>query len=271
MTATRRLLVCAKSRWDPPIRREHSLAMAAARAGWQIDLVEQPYDVRDLRSRPETPDLPAGITLSSYFTPVPGHRNELARRVDAFALRRSLRRIVRSGPSPEAVVVNAPWAWDGTAGLPRGTRRVLDLADDWAALLPRRRDLIHRAYQKIAAEADEIVVVAPTLAELFDRPVTVVANGVGARAPVDTRGGTAGPAADDVPRHVVRASRRGAAHRGRPAPARLVPRPRRSLPLRGPGGRPSAEVDEPRAGLPRAASGSWVRWAGRRGRRARRQ
>ena len=42
------LVLCAKSRWDPPIRREHAFAREAALHGHTVDFVEQPADIRAL-------------------------------------------------------------------------------------------------------------------------------------------------------------------------------------------------------------------------------
>src|SRR5207248_7800078 len=40
------LIIDSKSQWDPPIRREHSLARLARRAGHPTAFVERPVDVR---------------------------------------------------------------------------------------------------------------------------------------------------------------------------------------------------------------------------------
>ena len=179
-----RVVLCAKSRWHPAIRREHAIASTAAAQGYEIDFIERAQDVRDLswsglthRRRPFRP-LTEGLLVIPQFTPVPGHRNELAQRLDAAGLRRLLRRAVETGPAPQAVVVNAPWNWAATSALPDGVRRVVDLTDDWTTLLPQRRERILRHHEQIADEADAIVVVAPGLADLFDREVVVVPNAV---------------------------------------------------------------------------------------------
>lgn len=179
-----RVVICAKSRWDPSIRREHAIAATAAASGYDIDFIERAQDIRDLswssilRPRQSFRPLPEGLRVTPQFTPVPGHRNEVAHRVDAAGLRRVLRRVVSSGPAPLAVMVNAPWNWAATSALPPGVRRVVDLTDDWTTLLPQRRDRIIRDHRRIAREADAIVVVAPGLADLFDREVVVVPNAV---------------------------------------------------------------------------------------------
>ena len=40
------LVICAKSEWDPPVRREHAWAMLAASSGHRVTFVERPADVR---------------------------------------------------------------------------------------------------------------------------------------------------------------------------------------------------------------------------------
>ena len=42
------LVLCAKSPWDPPLRREHAFAREAALHGHTVDFVEQPADIRAL-------------------------------------------------------------------------------------------------------------------------------------------------------------------------------------------------------------------------------
>ena len=198
MTAASRIVLCAKSRWDPPIRREHGLATTLVAEGHRVDFLERARDIRDLDPRrwwpPTAPprSLPPGLVVRPQFTPVPGHRSPLAGTVDAAILRRLLRRTLATGPTPTAVVVNAPWNWPATSALPAGVRRVHDIGDDWSTLLPQRRDRIMAYHRQIAAEADAIVVVAPGLADLFDRPVHVVPNAVApellATAPVPPPG-----------------------------------------------------------------------------------
>lgn len=178
-----RVVICAKSRWHPAIRREHAIAATAAGQGYDIDFIERAQDVRDLRwaslTHPRKPFRPIpDVVVTPQFTPVPGHRHALAHRLDAAGLRRVLRRVIAAGPLPQAVMVNAPWNWAATSALPAGVRRVVDLTDDWTTLLPERRERVVGDYQRIAREADAIVVVAPGLADLFDREVTVIPNAV---------------------------------------------------------------------------------------------
>ncbi|MCW2541851.1 MAG: hypothetical protein JWN95_3576 [Frankiales bacterium] len=173
------ILMCAKSPWIPAIRREHALAMTAAEAGYRVNFVERAFDVRALKSatrRMPAPLTPPDLIVTRRFTPVPGHRNAIAYGLDSAGLRRTLTRSVAQHGTPDSVVVNAPWNFAATAALPRGVRRVFDIADDWRTLLPGRRELITRCYRQIADEADEIIVAAPGLADLFNREVLLVPN-----------------------------------------------------------------------------------------------
>jgi glycosyltransferase involved in cell wall biosynthesis len=71
-----------------------------------------------------------------------------------------------------------PWQWPAVGSM-RVKRRVLDMGDDWATLIPSRARRMRELYLRAAAEADEIVVVSEVLAELFGgRQVRVVRNGV---------------------------------------------------------------------------------------------
>lgn len=191
-----RIVLCAKSAWDPPIRREHALATAAAADGHEVVFVERPDDIRALRGTRSgarylsrlageapvrLPDL--SLSLARRATLVPGHRGALWRRIDNAGLRRQLERTLSREPDtahlPTAVVANLPWQWPAVAALP-GVRKVVDLADDWTRLMPMRRDPVHSCYRRIAEEADEVIVAAPELADLFGgRDVTVVRNATG--------------------------------------------------------------------------------------------
>jgi hypothetical protein len=188
VSASAAIAICSKSQWLPAIRREHALAKACVRAGIDVTFVEMSSDVRALRRGLEwIVPAPASVvpvagapttarlTVRPRRTLVPGHRGGLAARLDAASVRLAVRRSV-AGVPPDAVVVSAPWTWEGCRGLPAPTRRVLDLTDDWRALLPSRARLVTQWYRRIEDEADAIIVVAPALAGIFRRPVTVVPN-----------------------------------------------------------------------------------------------
>ncbi|MGK5681929.1 glycosyltransferase [Actinoplanes sp. URMC 104] len=99
----------------------------------------------------------------------------MAAAVDNFLLRRTVRSLI-ADPTETTAVVNVPWQWDATAG--HGVRRVFDAADDWNLLLGGRRSHVRAQYDKIAAEADAIIVANENLAELFGgRAVQLVPNG----------------------------------------------------------------------------------------------
>ena len=183
------LVLCAKSPWNPPIRREHAFAREAALHGHSVDFVEQPADVRALArigrrwlrlagAAPEPATAVDNLAVWGRCVPAPGHRGKLAALADNALLARLLRCLV-AGPDA-TVVANAPWQWPAVAKSQAG-RRVFDCADNWAAMLPRRERRIRELCRHIAAEADAVIVVNPSLAELFDgRDVTVVRNATAA-------------------------------------------------------------------------------------------
>lgn len=189
----RRLVMCAKSPWSPPIRREHALAVQALRRGFEVRFVEAPRDVRAVvrRPRPQVADRvapPVGLTVVPRRTAVAGHRARPAAALDAALLARTLRRGLVAG---DPVVVNLPWQWAAVSGL--GCRAVFDAADDWGALIPGRRRETARLYRRIAAEADAVVVASPDLSSLFPgREVTVVPNGASSDL-IGTGTGTGSP------------------------------------------------------------------------------
>jgi hypothetical protein len=75
------------------------------------------------------------------------------------------------------LVATLPWQWVAIGGID-GHRRVLDVADDWAALIPGAERRVRALYARAQQEADAIVVASERLGELFgDRPVSVVRNG----------------------------------------------------------------------------------------------
>ena len=76
----------------------------------------------------------------------------------------------------DVIVTSLPWDWPAVSRL--RARRVFDCADDWSQILPGREARIRDLYQRIAAEADEVVCASERLAELFaPRAAAVVRNG----------------------------------------------------------------------------------------------
>jgi len=182
-------VLCATSPCDPPIRREHAFAREAALHGHTVDFVEQPADIRALATigrrwlrlgggGPEPATPVDNLAVWGRCVPAPGHRGKLAALADNALLARLLRCLV-AGPDA-TVVANAPWQWPAVAKSQAG-RRVFDCADNWAAMLPRRERRIRELCRHIAAEADAVIVVNPSLAELFvGRDVTLVRNATAA-------------------------------------------------------------------------------------------
>lgn len=182
------LVICAKSTWQPAIRREHAFAQIAAGRGHRVAFVERAAHVRQVTRRGAGAYVRAlapsgvagrvddGVTAVRRSVIVPAHHDRLAERANALTLGRAVR---SSGGRPNAaVVVNLPWDWPAVRAFKRH-RRVLDLADDWAELHPTRADRIRRLYAEIAEEADAIIVVNEDLAEHFpNRDVVLVRNGV---------------------------------------------------------------------------------------------
>jgi glycosyltransferase involved in cell wall biosynthesis len=178
------LLVCAKSRWEPAVRREHALAQVAAEHGHRVVFIERPGDVRDIGRRGVrtwagdlggTRAAAAGaVELRSRATLAPGHRAWLAEKIDNVLLRRCMR---ATAPEGGAAVASLPWQWPALAA--GGGRRVFDCTDDWSALIPNRARRVRELYRRVAAEADAVVAVSEQLGELFPgRAVTVVPNAV---------------------------------------------------------------------------------------------
>ena len=172
----------AKDPWHPAIRRQQMIARELVRRGRPVDLVQAPADWRRLRTDPGNwgrhllraryaPAEP-GVRVTERSTLLPGSGGPLAERLDAGLLDRFLR---RSGWDPELTVLMLPWDWRGARRL--GGRVVFDCTDDWARLLPHARGLPDQL-RRIAAEADEVIVVNPVLARLFPgREPVVVPNG----------------------------------------------------------------------------------------------
>lgn len=191
------IVLVSKSAWEPPIRREHALARLAGAHGHRVTFIERPLDIRALagphrsawaRSLAWRPGghpsahaqhgagsaSHAGIAVVPRSTVVPAHRNRAAEALDGAMLRA----LLRSTTPGATIVATMPWHWPAVSAA-RGCRRVLDVGDDWATLIPvaarRARDL----YARAAQEADAIVVVSETLRELFPaRAVEVVRNAV---------------------------------------------------------------------------------------------
>jgi glycosyltransferase involved in cell wall biosynthesis len=177
-----RIAFCAKSTWDPAIRREHELACLAAEAGHDVVFVERPRDIRtavggrgfawarELRRphvRREGP-----ITTVRRSTMAPAHRGNVSTRLDAWLLAPVLDEL-RS----QVIVATVPWEWPAVAQC-EGARRVFDCADDWCKVMPPRRARLRALYDRVAAEADAIICASESLAELFaPRQATVVRNG----------------------------------------------------------------------------------------------
>lgn len=172
----------AKDPWHPAIRREQLVAEQLVRRGSRVHFVQAPADVRRVRTDPGNwlrhlagaRYLPAapGVEVTERSTVVPGSRHRAAEWSDSALLGAFLR---RSGWQQDLTVVMHPWEWRATRGL--SGRVVFDCTDDWARLLPHARGLPDQL-RRIAAEADEVLVVNPALSALFPgrRPV-VVPNG----------------------------------------------------------------------------------------------
>ena len=180
------LVFCSKSTWEPPIRREHAWATLAAERGHEVSFVERPADVRALRGDraayvrslwgggpPRT--VAAGISVRARSTILPGHRSSF----DAITNAALLGTVLEKASGPESsIVFSWPWDWKAVRHA-EARRRVFDLTDDWGEIMPGRRERFARYYEEIAAEADEIIVVNPGLAERFGgRAPLVIRNGV---------------------------------------------------------------------------------------------
>ena len=147
-----------------------------------MDFLQAPADWRRLRSDPVNwcehlararyaPAEP-GVRVSERSTVLPGSTGPLAERLDSGLLSRFLR---RSGWEQEVTAFLLPWEWRAARRL--DGRVVFDCTDDWARLLPHARGLPDQL-RRIAAEADEVIVVNPVLARLFPgREPVVVPNG----------------------------------------------------------------------------------------------
>ncbi|MDQ6776132.1 MAG: glycosyltransferase [Actinomycetota bacterium] len=182
------LVLCSKSAWEPAVRREHAWATIAAELGHPVAFLAAPLDVRELRrgrGRDWLGGLGGGsrravassLVVRQRSTFVPGHRYALARFVDSQLLRLSLARSVAT-LSDASVVCCWPWDWPAVAASTT-RRRVFDMSDDWGELMPGRRARFAKLYRRIAAEADEVIVVNPALASRFPgREPVLIRNGV---------------------------------------------------------------------------------------------
>jgi glycosyltransferase involved in cell wall biosynthesis len=169
------LVICSKSAWSPPIRREHALARLAADHGHPVVFVERPADVRLLASAgwsgwlrstiaPRRTGSPrAGVDVWARSAFLPPHRNGLAAAAERAQLRRILARVARARAT---VLATVPWQWPALHDV-QGVRRVFDCADDWRTLLPSRTAALDALYGRIANEADTIVAASDSLARLF--------------------------------------------------------------------------------------------------------
>jgi glycosyltransferase involved in cell wall biosynthesis len=174
------LVVVSKSRWDPAIRREHAVARLAVADGYSVTFLESPVDIRALRAgrsggwsdRPREAE--RGLTIVPRRTLVPAHRADAAERLDRHFIRRAVARA--RGVEPLTVLATLPWHWVAVEQVGRA-RRVLDLADDWTALVPNRADRVRELCRRAEASADEITVASEELRGLFPgRQVTVLRN-----------------------------------------------------------------------------------------------
>src|ERR1700723_3853743 len=88
------LIMCTKSPWDPPVRREHAWVTMAAKHGHQVVFLASPLDVRALRRRQarmwfdgfgdgQSRVISSMIVVKRRSTFVPGHRNAVAARLDS--------------------------------------------------------------------------------------------------------------------------------------------------------------------------------------------
>jgi capsular polysaccharide biosynthesis protein len=187
MTELPDLLIVSKSSWKPSIRREHALAHLAIAAGHRVAFIERPMHIRAalgrdwhtwLRSlaRPEHAHPDEEIDVVARSTLLPGHLNAPAESFEGWLLRRQIGE--PTGGVTPTLVATLPWHWPAISRL-WSYRRVLDVAEDWSALIPGRRDRVLDLYARAAEEADEIIVASEGLRELFPgREVTVVRNGV---------------------------------------------------------------------------------------------
>jgi glycosyltransferase involved in cell wall biosynthesis len=189
------LIICSKSAWQPPIRREHALARLAAAGGHRVVFIEAPADVRALRAggraawltrltgRAPVVEVLPGLGVLPRATIVPGHRGSFAQAADAALLARALRACAPDGGA--TVVATTPWQWPALARV-RNVRRVFDCADDWSRLMPSRGAALRALHERISDQADAVIVDADALRATFPRrAVSVVSAGSGSDLLID--------------------------------------------------------------------------------------
>ena len=185
------LIICSKSPWHPPIRREHALAMAAAREGHPVSFLERPDDIRALAGaqsrsrwlrggvRHDRVPTPGTVSVIPTSTWIPGHRGATAQQLEARRLNRDLQGFESLGES--VVVATQPWQWPAVRNC-GARRRVFDCADNWPMLIPGRREAFESLHRQIGAEADAVIAVSDALRDDFGPGLTVVPNGDRANA-----------------------------------------------------------------------------------------
>jgi len=184
--ASEAVVIISKSRWDPPIRREHQLARLAAADGRDVTFIESPSDIRTLlqgrgagvwlsrHGGSQRRRRPGGVETVARSVLVPAHVHRFLEPLET----RSLAAVIPPASGPSTIVATLPWHWQALRRA-SGYRRVLDVADDWSEILPRCRRRIRDLYKCAAAEADAITVVSDALHELFPgRDVQTVRNGL---------------------------------------------------------------------------------------------
>jgi hypothetical protein len=100
----------------------------------------------------------------------------LAEWLDAKRLLMGLKLVDRLADA--TVVATQPWQWPAVR-VCAAKRVVFDCADDWASLMPKRRDRIERLERQIGREADAVIAVNADLETRFARELRVVPNGTG--------------------------------------------------------------------------------------------
>ncbi len=187
MTDTPEVLIASKSEWYPAIRREHQLARLAAAHHHRVSFVERPRDIRSLRVMGPSHWLRCAVVprqtvvdeirIIQRAALLPAHLHRRLEGQENWGLHRA---ILGQIPRGSTIVITLPWQWPAISGLD-GYRRVLDVADNWTALLPSRARRLRELYARAGAEADAISVVSEPLRELFpDRRVDLVRNGLDA-------------------------------------------------------------------------------------------
>jgi glycosyltransferase involved in cell wall biosynthesis len=124
--------------------------------------------------QPPPYELVDGVRVQSRSTFAPGHRGSLALALDTRSMVHHLRPFDVDGA---VVVAMAPWHWPAVAALKRA-RRVLDLGDDWARLIPARAGSLRELQHRAARQADSVIIASPDLAVFVSGSTpTIVRNG----------------------------------------------------------------------------------------------